>query len=343
MAEPLRIVNYPNREAWLEARRMSIQASEAAGIMGESSWSSAVQLNYLKRGLLPPAVEDEERSQDLDWHRRRENEIADWWWNRLIPSAEGRARIPDGAVLWDPGDYAVAYRKVSGLPLGATMDRIVLLSAPPAPELVRLYDDGRTECFIAQETIFAPVELKNAHGFMARHWQEEPPIVYLLQCQHQIAVAGTPFGYIAASLGGQPPVWAWMMKDGEILSALLSTYALFWAAVLANEDVSADHREVTSKAIAARYPVSDGETVALGAKFLSKWRTRVGAGGTIKQYKALYDEAGNELAQAIGPSSFAKFPDGTIISYKADKRGRRTLRSVSGDSEEAPDNGGFPF
>jgi predicted phage-related endonuclease len=342
VAEPLRIVNYPNREAWLEARRMSIQASDAAGIMGESSWSSAVQLNYLKRGLLPPAVEDEERAQDLDWHRRRENEIADWWWNRLIPSAEGRARIPAGAVIWDPGDYAVAYREVGGLPLGATMDRLILRC--PSEQLDgRLRADGLWEFFVPADLIFAPVELKNAHGFMARHWQEEPPIVYLLQCQHQIAVAGTPFGYIAASLGGQPPVWAWMMKDGEILSALLSTYALFWGAVLANEDVSADHREVTSKAIAARYPASDGETVTLGSKFLSKWRTRVGAAATMKQYKALYDEAGNELAQAIGPSSFAKFPDGTIISYKADKRGRRTLRSVSDDSEEAPDNGGFPF
>ncbi len=343
MAEPLRIVNYPNREAWLEARRLSIQSSDAAGIMGESHWSSAVQLNYLKRGLLPPAQENEERSRDLDWHRRREAEIADWWWNRLMPSAEGRARIPDGAILWDPGDYAVAYREVDGLPLGATMDRIILLSAPPALELIRLYDDGRTECFISQDQIFAPLELKNAHSFMARHWQEEPPLVYLLQCQHQIRVAGTPFGYIAASLGGQPPVWAWLMRDGEIQSALLSTYAMFWGAVLDNQDVTADHQEVTAKAIAARYPVDDGETVSLGNTFLRKWRSRVGAAGTIKDYKKQYDEAGNELAQAIGPASFAKFPDGTIISFKADKRGRRVLRSVSDDSKEAPDNGGFPF
>jgi predicted phage-related endonuclease len=338
VAEPLRIVNYPTREAWLEARRLSIGSSDAAGIMGESSWSTAVSLNYQKRGLMPAAQPDPEREQDLDWHRRRESEIADWWWNRLIPSAEGRAAIPEGAILWDPGDYAIAYREVNGLPLAATMDRLILkpeiyssrVLGPGGPGIATTID----ERLIPSDLIFAPLELKNA----------EPPLVYLLQIQHQIAVAGTPFGYIAASLGGQPPVWAWMMKDGEIQSALLSTYALFWDAVLDNRDVSADHREVTSKAIAARFPADDGETVNLGREFLRKWKSRLAAGSTIKDYEKQRDEATNELKQAIGPASFAKFPDGTIISCKADKRGRRVLRSVSEDDpEESQDNGGFPF
>ena len=342
MSEPLRIVNYPTREAWLEARRMAICSSDAAGIMGESSWASAVSLNYLKRGLIPNFETDDKREMDLDWHRRRESEIADWWWQRLLPSVEGKTQVPPGSILWDPGDFAIAYREVHGLPLAATNDRLILRPGPPI--LSYTGADGLLTYEITADLLVAPVELKNAHGFMERHWQEEPPLIYLLQCQHQMAVCDTSFGYIAASLGGQPPVWAWMMRDGEIVSALLSAYATFWAAVLDNRDVGADHQEITAKAIAARYPADDGETVALNSHALSKWKSRQAATETIKAYKKQKDEAQNELAQLIGAASFAKFPDGTIISYKADSRGSRRMRAVSEeDSEENQNNGGFPF
>lgn len=342
MAEPLLIVVYPDREKWLEARRMAICSSDAAGIMGESNWSSPVTLNYLKRGLIPAQAPDPEKEQDFDWHRRREAEIADWWWQRLLPQLPGGVvKPPSGSILWDPGDFAIAYRAINGIPWAATNDRLILHAEPLSGWAIE--HEGLPAYLVPQDAIFAPVELKNAHGFMERHWQQEPPLIYLLQNQHQIMVSGSRAGYVVASLGGQPPVWAWNMRDGEILSALAAAYAMFWAAVLDNRDVGADHREVTAKAIAARFPVADGDTVSLGRDALAKWKTRCAAADVVKAYKKQYDAASNELAQLLGAAEFAKFPDGTVISYKKTKKGHRLFRRVGGDQEEAEDNGGFPF
>lgn len=323
----MRLIAYPNRETWLEARRMAVCSSDAAGIMGESSWSSAVQLNYQKRGLIPAQSPDDARQEEFDWHREREREIANWWWKRQLPFIHPPL-IPDGAILWDPGDYAIGYRVIDGVPCAATFDRLVLRAE--RTDLVQL--TGQVyEIDIPERDILANGELKNANAYMAKHWQEEPPLVYLLQTQHQIMVAGTKRAFLVASIGGQPPVWAYLLPDGEISSALRSKYAPFWDRVLANEDDHADHRAVTAKAILERFPVDSGETVALGRDILKAWKNRKAASMSAKDFAKDRDEKTNIIKQAMGEATFAKLPDGTVLSLKANKKGSRVLRALNDD------------
>lgn len=336
---------YPDRNAWLEARRLSIGSSDAAGLLGESSWSSPVQLNYQKRGLIPAQEPDPERLEALDWHRRREDEIGSWWWSRQLFGPKGRdsdewdefvgrplaqkpraALEPDDLMIHDPGEFAVATREVSGVPLSATLDRLLwrpTVAGDPLPRSPR-DTSGMLPEFLALH-VAAPVELKNAAEWMRSSWTtSEPPLIYQLQLQHQLLVTGCRYGYLVASIGGQPPVWAELKADAGMQRILLRTYERFWRSVVENEDLPADYSDVTAKAIAARYPKDNGETAILPDDAEQWWKDRLAALEGIGQLEEVKGKATNNLKQAIGEATYGRLPSGVILKLAADKNGKRT-------------------
>jgi len=329
---------------------MSIGSSDAAALLGESNYSTPTTLNYSKRGLIPLSPPDPERELALDWHRRREAEIADWWWERLQPQVEGLAFKAAGpCFLWDPGDHTVAVREVDGIPLSATFDRLLLRDDPlvrdaardwsyfldlerplPEDELGAMKAEERI-----REAIVGVPELKNAGHWMARHWEEEPPLIYQLQLQHQLMVADVRPGYLIASIGGQPPVWAECMRDGGTCGLLRSAYSRFWDSVTGNYDLPTDYREVTSKAITARFGEGENKTVVLDDEALMWWKNRVRAAESKAGAESLYQEATNNLKQAMGEAWYGVLPGGAILSLKPDKNGNRCrLRLVNEQGED---------
>lgn len=343
---------YPDRLSWLEARRLSIGSSDAAGLLGESSWSSPTQLNFLKRGLIPLSSPDTERDEALDWHRRREAEVADWWWSRQLFGPKGRdsddweefvsrpqhekplaAQEPGGVEIWNPGEFTIASRTLNGVPLSATLDRALVsrerLEMPSFVRGLRVQDWDQD--FLARAVV-APVELKNAKEFMRRWWTtSEPPLIYQLQLQHQLLVTGCRYGYLVASIGGEPPVWAEVPADPEMHRILLRTYARFWQSVMDNVDLPADYSDVTAKAISARYPKDNGATILLPEEAQAWWAEYQDAHETLKPLEEKKAAARNNLKQAIGEASYGRLPDGTILSLIADKNGKRTTIRVKGE------------
>jgi len=353
--EELRLIRYPDRASWLEGRRMSIGSSDAAALLGESNYSTPTTLNYSKRGLIPLSPPDPDRELALDWHRRREAEIADWWWERLQPQVEGLAFKAAGpCFLWNPGDHTVAVREVDGIPLSATFDRLLLRDEVLIRDAARYWSyllelergsDGKWELppeddpvLVAEERILGAivgvVELKNAGHWMARHWEEEPPLIYQLQLQHQLMVADVRPGYLIASIGGQPPVWAQCMRDGGTCGLLRSAYSRFWDSVTGNYDLPTDYRDVTSKAITARFGEGEDKTTVLGEDSLRWWKNRVRAAESKAGAESLYQEATNNLKQALGEAWYGVLPGGAILSLRPDKNGNRSrLRLVNEEGE----------
>jgi predicted phage-related endonuclease len=207
---------------------------------------------------------------------------------------------------------------------------------PIGPELQDSVEHGFR---VLAANIIAPVELKNASQFMAKHWEAEPPIVYSLQLQHQMLVADARVGYMVASIGGQPPVWAEQMADGEVRAVLMSAYDRFWQSVMENYDVPADYREVTSKAISARFAKDDGSTVKLGEDALLAWKNYRRALDSGKANEQAKSEHANNLKRLMGSATFAVLPDGTEISWKADKNGNRRQIRLVGEEPEGVDDG----
>jgi predicted phage-related endonuclease len=356
VSDDLRFVRYPDRESWLEARRFAIGSSDAAAIMGESNWASPVSLNYSKRGLLPAVDPDADRELELDWHRKREDEIARWWWERLQVQVETLAfRAGGPCFLFDPGDYTIAYRTLDGVPLSATFDRLLIRDTQESSEAaVRLSANWPAHLNenvgepALWETIsrhlVAVVELKNAGHWMAKHWEQEPPLIYTLQLTHQQMVADVRPGYLVASIGGQPPVWAELHRDGEIASILRDRYARFWASVVGNYDFTpVDGSDVTGKAISARFGEGNGETVKLDGEALTWWKRREDAAARKANACELYAEATNNLKASMAEAWFGLLPDGKTLSLKPNKAGRRDLRLVGGDGDEAVDATSVPF
>ncbi len=76
--EPYTIEVYPSRTAWLKARLKGIGASDAAAVLGLSSYSSPYSTWISK--TMPP--EDREEDDLQYWGKRLEPLIADEFWRQ---------------------------------------------------------------------------------------------------------------------------------------------------------------------------------------------------------------------------------------------------------------------
>lgn len=102
------IERYDDRESWLQARRSSLGSSDAAGVLGYSSWQSPFAV-YVNKVLEPES--------------RQENPILEWG-RRLEPAIASKFSDETGLPVHDPGDFTI-FRSVSHPWLSATVDRQV--------------------------------------------------------------------------------------------------------------------------------------------------------------------------------------------------------------------------
>lgn len=104
MSEPI-VLEFKDRQSWLEGRRKLLTASDAAGALGLNRWSSPLSVYAEKTGALEPDEEDE---------RIR--------WGRLLQPVLGQEfERETGRKVVDAGQYTVRVHR--DLPwLGATLD-----------------------------------------------------------------------------------------------------------------------------------------------------------------------------------------------------------------------------
>jgi predicted phage-related endonuclease len=305
---PFRVLDFGNRAAWLEARQtLGVGSSEVACLFsrpgqplsGLSNWSSPLSLSYLKRGLSAAREDDDET---LDWGLYAEPSIARWFADKVLPEVDFRL----SAI--DPGRYAVL-QPLDGFPWFSSVDRL-------------LVQEGG-----APEDAEAVLEIKNASAWMAGEWAEgEPPLIYVLQVQQQLAVTGLPVGYLCVSIGGAPPKWAEVKRDESVIAILRERVAEFWRSVLANEDPPIDGHDETARAIFSRWPQDDGQSVELGDIHAKAWDARCQLHERIGDLTERKQRATNFLKHAIGSASLGTLPDGRVLSLRTDRAGRRNLK-----------------
>lgn len=301
--------HFTSREEWLEARlKLGVGSSEVAALFtapgnalkGMSSWESPYSLCSKKRGLIPQESEGDEAV--LDWGRRMEPAIAQWFEDNIL----GAEELALG--LYDPGDWTIL--KSDDAPLFCTPDRLLVNK------------DG------ISDVTDSGLEIKNASAWISSEWEEEPPITYQLQVQAQMLITGCDRWYVCASIGGQPPKWAKLKADPEIQAAILERVRTFWASVEAGVDPEPDAHPMTAKALLKRWPEDNGETVMLGEEYSRVWEERQRLHEAIKKLDLGKAKATNLLKAAIGEATFGQLPD-RLLSLKTDKAGRRMLREES--------------
>ncbi len=274
--------------AWLAERRNGIGASEAAIILGLSTYKSPFQLYHEKLGL---EVESKANADARTFGLLFEEPIAQYY--ALETKREVRRVKPYTLFRDDAHPFMLA-----------TPDRFVRV-----PE---------------RSPYLRPLELKMADVSLRTRWADEPPLEYVVQVQHQMAVTGADFASLAAVIGGNSFLWCDLERDDEFINRLRAILGEWWTALERHEPPPIDGTEATRNTLKALYAQESGDVIALPTDAI-EWDQQLEAlraagaderrGRETEQHR--YE---NLIINALGNASAGTLPNGIVYTYKTTKR-----------------------
>jgi putative phage-type endonuclease len=286
------------RQTWLQQRKAGIGATDAAVILGLSKWKSPLALYAEKAGLID---ESDEEHDALEWGRRLEPVIA-----QKYEEVTGRS-------TYDPGAYEIT-RHASERWMCATLDRIV--TAPPADGALPYDSPG-------------VLELKTAAAWARDQWDNEPPPIYQVQVQHQLAVTGHLWGSIAVLIGGRTFRWQDIERNETFIERLMKLEHEFWLRVQRRDPPPPDGTRATTDMLATLYPAEQHDLVQLPAEASGWDMQRETAIKAIEQADERKREAENRIKAAIGDHAIGQLPNGVRYHWKSQTRKAYTVDETS--------------
>jgi putative phage-type endonuclease len=292
------------RKQWLEARRQGIGGSDAPVVLGLSPWKSPLALWAEKTGLAEP--EDISEKEYVEWGHILEEPIA-----RKYVQLTGRTLIDHGRHYifrnWPLRDYMIC-----------TIDREIM-PAPdkPGPGIL---------------------SIKTVAAFKSGEWEEEPPLMYQVQIQHEICVTNHEWGSFAVLIGGQKFGWCDAERNQRFCSYLIEKEEEFWDGVIRGIPPEPDASDSTREALRRMYPEDTGESIELPPEAITWDEQLQFAKAEIKAAEQRKQEAENKLKAAIGNATIGILPGGGGYSWRANPRAGytveptiiRTLRRIKG-------------
>lgn len=288
------------RKEWEDARRvLGIGSSDAPAILGISRYKSAYQL-YLEKLGVQQASKGE--SEQIRWGNILEEPIA----QRYAEETGRSVRNPR-----EPGKFFLERSRTVEF-MVASVDRYTINPERP--------DDGE-----------GVLEIKNAHFFVGKSWldEQEPPLEFQVQLQHQLSVTGKRWGSIAAVIGGCRFVWADLPRDDEFIELLIQQEAEFWQRLKDQRPPEPDGSEQTSAAIAKlfRSESAAGQIVALPPEYLDAHVELQAAKDAIAELEEKKRAAENRIKLAIGENTGGRLPNGAIYTWKTQTRKEHTVKA----------------
>lgn len=278
-----------NREDWLKERQTLLTASDAAAALGLNPYVTPLQLYAQKLGLV-----EVEENEAMKWGKRLEE-----------PIAQGFAE-DTGRVVIHPPEYEIV-RHPDALWLGCTLDREnVGCEKTPAPIVTRSREDGLE---------IGPLEIKNPGQGQKSKWDEEPPLVYQIQLQIQMACTKAQWGTLCALIGGASLRWADLLRNDDFLNVAMPRLEEFWLRVQRHEPPEVTSHEDVG-AVKALFPGADVPEVELDeekSKVVEVYLTSVDIAAKAGEM-AGYWEAKARLI--MGDSQVARLSDGRIVKSK---------------------------
>lgn len=282
---------------WLEQRLQGIGASDASSILGINPWKSALALYTEKVGIKTPDVSENEL---MEWGHRLETPIAEAYEDET------------GRTLFDPGDFEIQRHRTLGF-LMATLDRVVLHvndAVPAKPHPVP--GDG-------------VLEIKTTGAFNADEWEDEPPIYYQVQVQHQLAVTGLGWGSLAVLIGGQQFRWIDIKRNDAFIDKLIAAEEQFWWNVQQQKPPAPDGTKSSADALAVLFPQNTEDTAILPGDLIDADATIVECATKYKELDALSTAAENKIKAALGPFTYGFLANGVRYSWKQQTRPAHTV------------------
>ncbi|WP_353107773.1 lambda-exonuclease family protein [Gordonia sp. (in: high G+C Gram-positive bacteria)] len=257
---------------WLLQRREGIGASETAAILGMGRWTGQTQYGVWldKTGQVPLSTA---KTEAMELGHILEPVIRDTAASRL------------GFEVRTIGGLASRERPWQR----ASLDAVLLVPG-----------DGPI-----------PLEVKNTSQYLAEQWSDDQvPDAAELQLQHQLAVTGAPYGYVAGMIGGSRIVTRRVDRDQELIDTIIREEEAFWSHVLDETTPPITSRESVADIVAAA-GTPDVATLVAGPEVAHQARRWADAyrqaTADEKAAKAKKDEARNNLlVLADGHSEIAE-------------------------------------
>jgi putative phage-type endonuclease len=275
------------RAEFLERRRHGIGGSDAAAILGESPFSTALDV-YLDK--VSPVPDDAELDYEFDDRKL--------FGNLLEPIVVGEVLRRKELMRDDSfeqilrGDLAAD----SGF-MKANVDAIVV-------------DDDANR---------GVLEVKTAHAGAWRDWQDGAvPLHYQIQMQHYLAVTDLRWGIFGALIGGNKLVISERVpRNDTFIEAMVARETEFWDRVQRREPPDPTFRDV--RALDRLYKESTKGTIALPPES-TRWADNLEeARQELSAWNQVKDTYGNKLRAAIGRHSEGELPDGRIYTWRRQK------------------------
>lgn len=267
------------RKDWLAERQRGIGGSDAAAVLGVSPWKTEFELWAEKVGLVEPA--DLSSKEDVEWGLRLERPISE-----ALEEKSGRA-----VFLAPPFTH---------------------IRHPERPWMCCTLDGQLSDDTLGMGVL----QIKTTSAYHAGDWSDEPPLHYLVQVQHEMAVSGLPWACLCVLIGGQRMVWRDVPRNERFIAALVEKEQEFWRMVETETPPEVDGTQGCRAALKAMFPQDDESTVALPPEAV-EWDAE------LCEVKALMADleprrllAENRIKAALGDSLFGILPDGSRYSYK---------------------------
>ncbi len=281
-----RIEHHQSREEWLAARRTMVGASDTAGIFGVGYASqSPLTIWASKRGIEEP---------EIPTAQLRRMNIG----SKMEPIIAELFSEETGLETFDPGDFTI-FRHGEIDWLGATLDRVS-------------EDKGH----------MVPVELKRVSGILRKDWDadDEPPLKFQVQCQHQMAVVGADWAYLVGLIGDDDLAVRKIERNQKFIDAMEARLAEFWQHVQSGTMPAVDESEATKAMLAHIWPWDSGLTVSLPHD-ASEWdRELIELKEQQKTLESRRTFLENQIKSALGEAAIGLLPSGGSYSWKTQQR-----------------------
>lgn len=240
----------PNTDEWLRSRKCGIGASEAAAILGDTSWGTPLTI----------------------WQQKTSDEIVDI----------GTERMEWGHRLEGPVLAAVTEDHAH---LGTVLPAEGLLQSIEHPWLL-----GTLDAMIDSPIYgVVPLEVKNVSAFEEKNWFDRDGMIavppkYTVQVRQQAFIRDdAPGGYVAVLFDGNHLEVIWVPRSQNFIdNHLLGTLKDFWQ-INVEQGVVPD--PIMGDDLAALWPIDPVETVEADETFLEMRERWIDAKGREKQVK----------------------------------------------------------
>lgn len=239
-----------NTPEWLRARKQGIGASEAAAILGDTSWGTPLTI----------------------WQQKTSDDISDFQTDRMTWGHRLERTILE-AVAEDDAH------------IGEILPSEGLLQSVEYPWLL-----GTLDARVDSPTYgIVPLEVKNVSAFERKNWFDSAGLIavppkYTIQVRQQAFIQNdAPGGYVAVLFDGNELEVIWVPRSQQFIdNHLLGTLKDFWQINVLQRIVP---DPIMGDDLATLWPVDAGETIEADDTFLEMRDRWIDAKGREKQVK----------------------------------------------------------